>query len=110
MEGFSLKKLLFSYNESYLLEMDVEGMISLKKKKYGFTKRKWKEIMSINFVSKIEKVLSGESCHGVGAAMCCSLSCCQHFLCQMTRILKHKIWNKSFEEIRPHVGYSKNAA
>jgi hypothetical protein len=23
-------------------------------------------------------------CHGVGAAMCCSLNCCQHFPCQMT--------------------------
>jgi len=33
MEGFSLKELLLSYNESYIPEMDVEGMISVKKKK-----------------------------------------------------------------------------
>ncbi len=30
--GFLLKILLFSYDESYVLEVDVEGMIDLKKK------------------------------------------------------------------------------
>jgi hypothetical protein len=74
---------LLSYDESYVLELDVEGMIGLKKKKYGFSKRKWKEIMSINSISKIEKVLSEESCRGVGVAMC-SLNYYQHFPCQMT--------------------------
>jgi len=49
---------LLSYDESYVFEVDVEGMIGLKKKKYGLSQRKWKDIMSINFVSKIEKVLS----------------------------------------------------
>jgi hypothetical protein len=52
MEEFSLKKLLLSYNENYVLEIDVEGMIGLKKKKYGFNKRKWKEIMSINSIQR----------------------------------------------------------
>jgi hypothetical protein len=33
MEGFSLKEILLSYNESYVLEMDVEGMFGVKKKK-----------------------------------------------------------------------------
>jgi hypothetical protein len=60
MEGFSLKEFLLSYNESYILEVDVEGMIGLKKKKYGFSKKKWKEIVFVNFISKIEKVLSEE--------------------------------------------------
>ncbi len=58
MKGFLLKELLLSYNESYVLEVDVEGFIGLKKKKYGLSKKKWKDIMSINFVSKIEKVLN----------------------------------------------------
>ncbi len=33
MDKFSLKELLFSYDESYVLEVDVEGMIGVKKKK-----------------------------------------------------------------------------
>ncbi len=39
-EGFSLKELLFTYNESYVLEVDVRGMIGVKEKKNGFYKRK----------------------------------------------------------------------
>ncbi len=54
MKGFSSKEFLLSYNESYVLEVDVEGMIGLKKKKYGFNKKKQKEIMSITFVFRIE--------------------------------------------------------
>ncbi len=34
MEGFSLKELLLSYDEIYVLEVDVEGMIGMKKKLY----------------------------------------------------------------------------
>jgi hypothetical protein len=30
MEGLSLKELLLSYNASYVLEVDVEGMIGVK--------------------------------------------------------------------------------
>ncbi len=33
MEGFSLKELLLSYDESYILEVDIEGMINVKGKK-----------------------------------------------------------------------------
>jgi hypothetical protein len=33
MEGFSLKELLVSHNESYIPEVDVEGMIGANKKK-----------------------------------------------------------------------------
>jgi len=32
MKGFLLKELLLSYDETYLLEVDVEGMISVKEK------------------------------------------------------------------------------
>jgi len=32
VKGFSLKELLFSYDENYVLEVDVEGMIGAKKK------------------------------------------------------------------------------
>ncbi len=32
MEGWLLKELLLSYDESYVLEVDVEGMIGVKKK------------------------------------------------------------------------------
>jgi hypothetical protein len=92
---------LLSYDESYIPEVDVEGMISVKKKK-NFSKRKWKEIVFINFASKIKKVLSEKSCCGVRAMMCCSLNYCQHFPRQMTWILKHKFWNKSFEEKSAH--------
>ncbi len=53
MEGFLLKEFLLSYDESYMLGVDVEGMIGMKKKKYGFNKRKWKEIVSITSVSRI---------------------------------------------------------
>jgi hypothetical protein len=31
MEGFSLKELLLSYDGSYVFEVDVEGMIGVKK-------------------------------------------------------------------------------
>jgi len=78
MEGFSLKELLLLYNESYVLEVDVEGMINLKNKKCNFSKRKWKEIMSINSISKIEKVLNEKSCRRIQATMCYSLNC-YHF-------------------------------
>jgi hypothetical protein len=33
MEGFSLKELLLSYDDSYILKMDVEGMIIVKENK-----------------------------------------------------------------------------
>jgi hypothetical protein len=32
MEGFLLKEILLSYDERYVLEVDVEGMIGVKKK------------------------------------------------------------------------------
>jgi len=35
--------------------------------------------------------------------MCCSLNYYQHFPHQMTRILRHKFWNKSFEEKSAHM-------
>jgi len=39
MDGFPLKELLLSYNESYVLEVDVEGMIGVKKKKNSIKKK-----------------------------------------------------------------------
>jgi hypothetical protein len=33
MEGFSLKEILFSYDENYVLKVDVKRMIGVKKKK-----------------------------------------------------------------------------
>jgi hypothetical protein len=73
-----LKELLLSYNESYIPKVDVKGMISVKKIK--ISKRKRKEIVSLNFVSRIEKVLSEESCCGVRMIICCSLNYYQYFL------------------------------
>jgi predicted transcriptional regulator len=73
-------------------------MIGVKKNIYSFSKRKRKEIVFINSILRIEKVLNEESCRGVRVVMCCSLNYCQHFLHQMKGILKHKFWNKSFEE------------
>jgi hypothetical protein len=32
MEGLLLKEILFSYDENYVFEVDVEGMIGVKKK------------------------------------------------------------------------------
>jgi len=90
MEGFLLKEFLLSYDENYVLKVDVEGMIGVKKNKYSFNKRKQKEIVFVNFVLRIEKVLNDKSCHGIGATMCCSLDYCQHFPCQMTRIFRHE--------------------
>jgi hypothetical protein len=58
--------------------------------------------MSLNFVSRIEKVLSEESYHGVRATMCCSLKCYQHFPREMTRLLRHEFWNGSLEERSTH--------
>ncbi len=75
------------------------------RKIYSFSKRKQKEIMFVNFISKIEKVLNKESCCGVGVMMCYSLNYYQHFLWQMTRLLKHEFWNKSFEEKTTHTLY-----
>ncbi len=75
-------------------------MIGVKKK--NFIKRKLKEIVFSNSILRIEKVLKEESCHGVGAMMCSSLYYCQHFPCQMTRWLRHKFQNKSFEEKCTH--------
>jgi len=73
MDKFSLKELLFSYDESYVPKVDVEGMIGVNKKN-SFNKRKQKEIVSLNSISEIEKVLSKESCGGVKAVMYCSLN------------------------------------
>jgi hypothetical protein len=42
MEGLLLKKLLLSYNESYVLEVDVEGMIGVKEKKKSLRENKRK--------------------------------------------------------------------
>jgi hypothetical protein len=39
MEGFSLKELLLSYDEIYMLEVYVEGMIDMKIYIYSFSKR-----------------------------------------------------------------------
>lgn len=52
---------------------------------------------------KIVKVLSEESCRGVGVAMCCSLNFYQHFFRQMTGILRHELWKKLFKERSVHV-------
>jgi hypothetical protein len=57
--------------------------------------------MSLNFVLKIEGV-EQESCSGIRVAMCCSLNYYQHFPHQMTIILRHKFWNKSFEKKFAH--------
>jgi hypothetical protein len=51
MEGLLVKKLLLSYDESYIPNIDVERMIAMKKN--SFSKRKWKEIVFVKFVSKI---------------------------------------------------------
>jgi hypothetical protein len=56
-----LKKLLVSHDESYIPEVDVEEMIGVKKKKYSFHKRKWKDIMFVDSISRIKMVLSKES-------------------------------------------------
>jgi hypothetical protein len=40
MEGFSLKEFLLLYDESYVLEVDAEGMIGVKKNIYSFSKKK----------------------------------------------------------------------
>jgi len=69
-----LKKLLVSHDENCIPEVDIEEMIGVKKKKYSFHKRKWKDIVFVNSISRIKKVLGKESCHGVGAVMCCSLN------------------------------------
>jgi hypothetical protein len=42
MEGFLLKKLLLSYDESYIPKVDVEGMIGVKKKIALITKNRRK--------------------------------------------------------------------
>jgi hypothetical protein len=35
--------------------------------------------------------------------MCCSLNYYQHFLRQITRLLRHEFWNKSFEDRIAHM-------
>jgi hypothetical protein len=100
MDGFSLKELLISYDETYMPKKDIARIIGIKKK--NFNKRKWKEIMSLNFVSRIEKLLNKESCRGVEATMC-SLNCYQNFPCKMMKLLRHEFWNKSFEEKSTHM-------
>jgi hypothetical protein len=71
METLSMKELLLSYDESYILKVDVKRMIGMKKKEHNFNKKKQKEIMSINFVLRIKKMLSEESCCGVEVAILC---------------------------------------
>jgi hypothetical protein len=39
MEGFFLKEFLLSYDENYVPKVDVEGMISVKEKKYHSSKK-----------------------------------------------------------------------
>jgi hypothetical protein len=71
-------------------KVDVEGMIGMKKKKYSFSKRKWKEIVSLDSILRIEKVLIKESYRGVEVAMCCSLNYYQHFPRQMMGLFRHE--------------------
>jgi hypothetical protein len=59
--------------------------------------------MSLNFVSRIKKVLSEESYRGVRGVMCCSLNCCQQFLHEMMGLLTHEFWSKLFEEKSAHM-------
>jgi hypothetical protein len=40
MEGVLLKEFLLSYDENYVFEINVEGMISVKKKKLQYEKTK----------------------------------------------------------------------
>ncbi len=87
--------------DRYLKWMWKEWLVWRKKK--SFNKRKHKEIVSINSISRIKKVLNKQSCCGVRAMMCCSLNYYQHFPCQMIGILKHEFWNKLFENRPTHM-------
>jgi hypothetical protein len=58
MEGFLLKEFLFSYGESYVLEVDLEGMIGVKKIKMASIRKHRRRFFLKNSVSKIKMVLS----------------------------------------------------
>ncbi len=75
LNGTSLHALLYSYDRSYVLEVDEEGAVGAKKKKNTFNKRKRKESESKHPILRMKKILSNV-CHDVGAKMCCSLNYC----------------------------------
>jgi hypothetical protein len=52
MEGFLLKQILFSYDESYVLEMDVQGMIGVKKKYIYYKKAKGDRVLKFHFKNR----------------------------------------------------------
>jgi hypothetical protein len=55
------------------------GVVGVKKKKYYVHKRKQNMADFEGSISRIEKVLSEELVHNVGATKCCTMNCCQHF-------------------------------
>ncbi len=93
---------LYSYDRSYVLKVDDEGEIRVKKKNYTFNKRKRKENETRHPIPRMKKILSDEVCHGFRAKTCCSLNCCQHFPHEMMILLKQELWKKSFENQTLH--------
>jgi len=98
MDGYSLKQLFVSYNESNIPTIDEEGEIGVRKKQYTFQKRKQSVRNFDRSMSRIEKLLSKESIWNVNFALCCTRNCCQHFPHEKTMLLKEKFWGLSFEE------------
>jgi monoamine oxidase len=58
MDGYSLKQLLVSYNESNFPTIDEEGEIVVRKKQYTFQNRKQSVGHFDHSMSRIEKLLS----------------------------------------------------
>jgi hypothetical protein len=75
--------------------------IGVKKKKYSFHKRKQNIVDCKGSIFRIQKVLLKKSVHNVGAAKCCAMNCCQHFLHEKT-LLRQKFWSLSFEDYKAY--------
>jgi hypothetical protein len=61
-----------------------------------------KLIDSKGSISRIEKMLSKEFVHNVGATKCCTMNCCQHFPHEKTLLLKQEFQSLSFEDRIPY--------
>jgi hypothetical protein len=97
LHGHYLKALLKSYDDNNIFDVDVEGTICLKKKKNTFHKRKRKALDVDVLMSRINKLLFEESIRTIGTTVCCSLNCCQYFLCKKIALMKEEFWKMLYE-------------
>jgi hypothetical protein len=91
-----LKALLKSYDDNNIFDVDVREQFVWRKKK-TFHKRKRKALDVDVLMSRINKLLFEESIQTIGTIVCCSLNCCQYFLCKKIALMKEEFRKMLYE-------------